>query len=164
MADASIIRPPNHISKKVSKTGGVSPEEAILAALNAAGGVMGEYQGWAIDDLNDLWMKFQNLASTDVVSKSDVSEMFDIAHEIRGQGGSFGFGLISVIADSLCKFIEGKGDFKVFELDVIKVHIMAMKAVFAQKLEGPQKELTGQLSELLQALRNKVALKATIGQ
>ena len=90
--------------------------------------------------------------------------MFDIVHEIRGQGGSFGFGLISVVADSLCKFIEGKNDFKAFELDVIKVHIMAMKVVFGQNLKGPQKELSEQLSELLQALRNKVALKATIGK
>ena len=45
----------------------------------------------------------------------------------------------------------------------IKVHIMAMKAVFAQKLGVPQKGLSDQLSELLQSLWNKAALKSTIG-
>ena len=45
----------------------------------------------------------------------------------------------------------------------IKVHIMAMKAVFAQKLNVPQKGLSDQLSELLQSLWNKAALKSTIG-
>ena len=45
----------------------------------------------------------------------------------------------------------------------IKVHIMAMKAVFAQKLNVPQKGLSDQLSELLQSLWNKAELKSTIG-
>lgn len=163
MAKASIIRPPRHISKKVPKTGGPSPEEAILRALNAAEDLMGDYQGWAIDDLEKLWQKFKKLLAGTEISGKDVSEMFDIAHEIRGQGGSFGFDLISTLADSLCKFIEGRKKLNSLELDVIKVHILAMKAVYRQELKGTQRELSEQLTELLQALRNKIDLKANFG-
>ena len=46
------------------------------------------------------------------ISSCDVSEIFDITHEIKGQGWSFGFGLITVVADTLCKCIEDKNDFK----------------------------------------------------
>lgn len=161
MAETSIIRPPRHISRKVPKSGGPSPEQAILQALNAAEDLTGDYQGWAVDDLEALWQKFQTFSSKREVEKSEIADMFDIAHEIRGQGGSFGFGLITVIADSLCKFIEGRRQLSEPELDVIKVHIMAMKAVFRQQLKGTQGDLAEQLTELLQALRNKVALRVT---
>lgn len=160
MAEVSIIRPPRHISRKVPKSGGPSPEEAIMQALNAAEELTDEYQGWAVDDLSDLWQKYQRLESEEEVSKSEIREMFDVAHEIRGQGGSFGFALITAIADSLCKFIEGRRKLSQMEMDVVKVHILAMRAVFAQQLKGDQPELAEQLSELLQALRNKIELKA----
>jgi chemotaxis protein histidine kinase CheA len=158
MSKTSIIRPRRHISQKVPKSGGPTPDKAILRALNAAEDLMGSYQGWAVDDLADLWHKFQAIEHREV-RQSEISEMFDITHEIRGQGGTFGFDLISHISDSLCKFMDGRKTLESVEFDVIKVHILAMKAVFKQNLKGRQPELAGQLSELLLALRNKVALR-----
>ncbi len=163
MAEASIIRPPRHISRKVPRTGGPSPEEAILRALNAAEDLIGEYQGWAVDDLEELWQKFRKLLSDTEITSGDVSSMFDLVHEIRGQGGTFGFDLISTIADSLCKFVEGRKNLSAKELDVIKVHILAMKAVYRQSLKGKHGDLQEQLGELLQALRNKIDLQANFG-
>ena len=86
MADSSIIRPPDHISRKVLKTGSLNPKDAILTAQNAAGELANEYQGWIINDWNDLLIKFQKFASMEDVSSCDVSEIFDITHEIKGQG------------------------------------------------------------------------------
>jgi len=119
---------------------------------------MESYQGWAVDDLADLWHKFQQ-SEGHQVTPSEISEMFDVTHEIRGQGGTFGYSLISDIADSLCKFLDGRTSVEAVEFDVIKVHILAMKAVFNQSLKGKQPELSEQLSELLLALRNKVELR-----
>ena len=113
--------------------------------------------------MQDRLQKCQKLSVDREVTEKEVTEMFDIAHEIRGQGGSFGFDLITVIADSLCKFIEGRRRINTSVLDVIQVHIMAMRAVFHQGLKGPQKDLAEQISELLQALRNKVDLKTNFG-
>ncbi len=160
MADSSIIRPRRHISQKVPKRGGPTPEQAILRALNAAEDLMESYQGWAVDDLADLWNKFQ-AAEQHQVSKAEIDSMFDVAHEIRGQGGTFGYDLISKVSDSLCKFLDGRSTLESLECDVIKVHILAMKAVFNQDLKGKQPELGEQLSGLLLALRNKIELRKT---
>lgn len=161
MAENSIIRPPRHISRKVPKTGGLEPEEAILRALSAASELTEEYQGWAVDDLERLWGKFKKLSGDAENSKADISELFDIAHEIRGQGGSFDFPLITTIADSLCKFIDQRQQLNAAELEVFKVHIMAMKAVFRQQLKGKQPDLNVQLTELLLSIRNKVQLNSS---
>ncbi len=102
-----LVTPPNRLGDRIRRTGGPTPEQAILRALNAAEDLMDEYQGWAVDDLTKLWQAFE--ASVDgAPSTAQILQMFEIAHGIRGEGGSFGFPLVSVISDSLCKLLEGK--------------------------------------------------------
>lgn len=147
--------PPRHISDKVPKQGGPSPAAAIRRALDLADELVGDYQGWAIDDIEALWQQF--LAGTHgQTNRTAVRRMFDLAHEARGQGGSFGFPLISLIADSLSKFLEGRSDLAGREAEVVKIHIQAMKAVFRQGLKGEQAALAHDLQPLLAELRGRV--------
>ena len=83
--------------------------------------------------------------------------MLEIAHGIRGEGGSFGFQLISTIGDSLCKFLEGKRKLTAAGSEVVKVHILAMRAVFRQELKGPQPAMERDLRQLLALLRQRVS-------
>ena len=164
--DTQIIRPKRHISQKVPKKGGPRPDQAILQALNAAEELMDQYQGWAVDDLSRLWNQFQELETEEsrALAASEILDMFNVSHEIRGQGGTFGFPLISMIGDSLCKFLEDRKEVSEVELEVIRVHILAMKAVFRQELRGPQTPLRRDLEELLQMLRTKIDLVSRFGQ
>ncbi len=148
------ITPPRLMANKVKKTGGPSAEQAIMRALNAASDLMNSYQGWAVDDLTRLWRTFQ-AAPRGTHSPEDIAQMFEIAHGIRGEGGSFGFPLISMIGDSLCKLMEGKTRLTLPELEIVKVHILAMRAVFNQHLKGPQPKLEGELRQLLTLLRDR---------
>jgi len=163
MAKPTLIQPPRHIAEKVPKSGGPTPEQAIMRALNAAEDLIEGYQGWAVDDLEDLWRRFQEVAHESEFNHEHVQQLFDVSHEIRGQGGTFGFPLISVIGDSLCKFLDGRSSMNQPELEVIRVHILAMKAVFRQGLKGDQKKLVEDIGELLLALRNKIDLKNRFG-
>ncbi|MEX0694651.1 MAG: hypothetical protein WD075_09425 [Rhodospirillales bacterium] len=149
------IFPPNRLSGKVRKTGGPSPEKAILRALNAAEDLIDSYQGWAVDDLAALWKAYEETRSNSG-NPQQILKMFEIAHGIRGEGGSFGFQLISTIGDSLCKFLEGKRKLTASGSEVVKVHILAMRAVFRQKLKGPQPAMERDLRQLLALLRQRV--------
>jgi hypothetical protein len=152
---ADMIDPERRIAAKVRKTGGLPPDVAIMRALNAAEDLVESYQGWAVDDLEALWLRFQEASKKDPDHTLDRDGMYDMAHEIRGQGGSFGFPLITVIADSLCKLIEDAKRIQPHHLDIIRVHILAMKAVFRQGMKGDKPELAGELTALLQALRER---------
>lgn len=159
MADRSpFVQPPNPLRNKVRRTGGPSPQAAILRALNAAEDLMDTYQGWAVDDLAKLWKAFED---TQLASGQGVrlAEMFDITHAIRGEGGSFGFPLVSVVADSLCKFIEPRSRLGRPELEIVKVHILAMRAVFKQGLKGSQPGLERELRQLLALLRDRIPIR-----
>ncbi|MBO6519960.1 MAG: hypothetical protein JJ900_03625 [Rhodospirillales bacterium] len=155
MADrAQKFEPPNRLSRKIRKKGGPSPEQAILRALNAAEDLIDSYQGWAVDDLTALWKAYEE--SRHGTSPRDILKMFEIAHGIRGEGGSFGFQLISTIGDSLCKFLEGRKKLSAGESEVVKVHILAMRAVFKQDLKGPQPAIERELRQLLALLRERM--------
>lgn len=160
MAKPSLIRPTRRLRDKVPKSGGPTPEQAILRALNAADGLIGAYQGWAVDDLEALWRVFQDASAK---GQADVRKMYDIAHEIRGQGGTFGFPLITAVADSLCKFLDGRKRLAARHLEIIRIHILAMKAVFRQGLKGPGGTLAKELPQMLTALRTHTAPGRGIG-
>jgi len=155
MADrAQKFQPPNPLGRKIRKTGGPSPEQAILRALNAAEDLIDNYQGWAVDDLTALWKAYEE--SRGGGSPRQIQKMFEIAHSIRGEGGSFGFQLISTIGDSLCKFLEDRKKLSGAESEVVKVHILAMRAVFKQELKGPQPAMERELRQLLALLRERM--------
>lgn len=149
------FQPPNKLARKVKKPGGPSPEQAILRALNAAEDLIDSYQGWAVDDLAELWKTFQE-TRTASGNPRQILKMFEIAHGIRGEGGSFGFQLISTIGDSLCKFLEGRKKLSAAESEVVKVHILAMRAVFRQELKGQQPAMERDLRQLLALLRERM--------
>jgi len=149
------FQPPNRLAKKVKKTGGPSAERAILRALNAAEDLIDSYQGWAVDDLAELWKAYED-AHAAGHDAAQIEKMFEIAHAIRGEGGSFGFQLISTIGDSLCKFLEGRKKLGAKDSEVVKVHILAMRAVFRQDLKGPQPTMERDLRQLLALLRERM--------
>jgi len=157
---AEFIRPRRHISQKVSKTGGPSPEHAIVKALNAAEDIISGYQGWAVDDMEKLWLTFLGFVDTDQgkITEEHVLTMYNLSHEARGQGGSFGFPLITLIADSLCKFLDGRGGLTTMDLEIVRIHILALKAVFRQNLKGDCGALSREIPNLLLALRNKAGI------
>jgi len=148
------IVPPKRLSSKVRKFGGPPPEKAILRALSAAEDLIDNYQGWAVDDLTELWKAYQN-AGAEGSDRRQIAKMFEIAHGIRGEGGSFDFALISTIGDSLCKFLEGKSELNAMESEIVKVHILAMRAVFRQDLQGDQPGLDRELRQLMTLLRER---------
>jgi len=149
------IKSPRILGDKVPKTGGPSPEQAIARALNLGEQLINSYQGWAVDDLQSLWQEYASATARDADASPHIKKLYDMCHEIRGQGGTFGFTLISVLGDSLCKFLEDRATLSQRALEIVKIHILAMKAVFRQELKGEQPELAAQLAELLSTLRSQ---------
>ncbi len=150
-----IIQPPPRLRNKVRKVGGPTAKQAIMRALNAAEDLMDNYQGWAVDDLTKLWEAFQRTPSAKN-APDRIRDMFEIAHGIRGEGGSFGFPMISAIAVSLCKFLEDRRTLSKRHLEVVKVHILALRAVFRQELKGSLPSMERDVRQLLALLRDRM--------
>lgn len=67
---------------------------------------------------------------------SIIREIFELAHNIKGLGGSFGYYLMTDIADSLCEYLRNSEDFIHVEPDIISAHAKAMDVVIAEEIIG----------------------------
>ncbi len=132
-----IINPPNTVKTKVRVGGpGAVDASTLDRAEQAIAGMADQYLDWVQEDLKRIDAAFTILASATGDRKEEVDGVFQVAHDMKGQGGSFGYELITAIGNQLCRLIEKVEKVGDAEVSAIRVHIDAMKLVIAQKMKG----------------------------
>lgn len=135
--ELEIIDPPNQLKSKVREGG---PGAVDLATLQRAESVIADmadsYLEWVQEDLTRLDEAYKAFAAAEGDKKAEAEEVFQVAHDIKGQGGSFGFDLMTVIGNELCRLIERVDKIGPAEVQAVKVHIDALKLVIQNKMKG----------------------------
>lgn len=85
-----------------------------------------------------------------------MSTIAELAFDIKGMGGTFGYPLLSHLAKSLKDFIEKLGLPNEAQLEVISIHVDAMYVVLAQGIHSQGGKPEKALLETLQAAVSKV--------
>ena len=80
-----------------------------------------------------------------------IKRITELAHDIEGQGGSFGYPLMSAIGESLGDCCRATDRCDEAQLELIKAHVDAMKTVIGDRLEGDGDALGAELVGLLRA-------------
>ena len=88
-----------------------------------------------------------------------------LAHELKGQGGTFGYPLISTFGKSLYELTTGReGSISDEQLDLAKSHMDAMQAVIKGRVAGDGgtvgAELVKSLNEAIAKYQGKAPIKA----
>ncbi|WNJ98245.1 Hpt domain-containing protein [Thalassospiraceae bacterium LMO-JJ14] len=139
MADdeMEIINPPNTLKSKVREGGPGAVDLATLErAENVIAGMADSYLEWVQEDLVRIEAAYKKLAAAAAPRKEEADMVFQVAHDIKGQGGSFGYDLMTLIANELCRLIERQEEFGDAEVQAVKVHIDAMKLVIQNRMKG----------------------------
>ena len=140
MADsgARIIRPNLTLNSKVTVGGPGAVDEATLErAEKVIQGMAEDYVKWAKEDLIRLAKAFAPLKAGQGDAAKNLTAIFEVAHDIKGQGGSFDFQLMTFIGNQLCRFIESlNGKAEAPEIEVIELHVNALQVVMSQKLKN----------------------------
>lgn len=134
-----IITPPNTLKAKVSVGG---PNAVDLDALERAEQVIANmadsYLDWVEEDLKKISTAFDRLVEGSDDREKDLERVFAVAHDMKGQGGSFGFELITAIGNNLCRLIDRFDDSVTPQVqnEAIRIHIEAMKLVISSRMKG----------------------------
>lgn len=132
-----IINPPNTVKSKVRVGGpGAVDTSTLERAEQAIAGMADQYLDWVQEDLKRIEDAYAVLTGASGDRKQELDGVFQVAHDMKGQGGSFGFDLITAIGNQLCRLIEKIDVINDGEINAIRVHIDAMKLVIAQKMTG----------------------------
>lgn len=135
--EIQVFDPPDTLKAKVG-TGG--PGAVDLETLERAEAVIADltddYLKWAEEDLDKIEGVVKELSAATDNHKELLGRIFQIAHDIKGQGGSFGYEMMTVIGDKLCRFVEKLDVAEPAEVEAISLHVNTMKVVISKRMQG----------------------------
>ncbi|MGD9639507.1 MAG: response regulator, partial [Alphaproteobacteria bacterium] len=167
-SDIWIFRLPNTLKEKIGGAnihGPISiPEELLAQAEESLERQALDFTEWATKYLNDIGAMLTKAIEIPEKRRNCINEINILAHELRGQGGTFGYPLITIFGKSLYDATHSEASEDETVLDIIKAHIDAMKAVLREKIAGDGGPIGRQLLEGLKAAIAKISGKADLAK
>ncbi len=158
--DHEIINPPSTLKNKVTYSASGVDLAMLEKAEEIIAGLQGSYLEWVQEDLEKLQALFDQAQATAPDQRTGLlSEIFRIAHDIKGQGGSFGYDLMTAVGNQLCRFVEKLERVGDAELEVIKLHLDSMRLIIGERMEGSGGKAGEEMVAGLQAVIAKLQQK-----
>jgi len=155
-AAPQFIKPPQTLQGKVSKGGPGAVDMAALARAEAViDNLADDYLDWVSEDFVRLEKAFETLKAGAPDDKVNIDAIFSIVHDMKGQGGSFGYPLITQISDLLCGILENIESVNPRDEKAMRVYIDAMRVVISHKLKNDGGNEGRQLLMGLTLMRDK---------
>jgi chemotaxis protein histidine kinase CheA len=125
--------------------------EAVLARAQAAVADLAKtYAPNTIADL-DRCAALLKAAREDANARAaSVKDLYGIAHNIKGQGSSFGYPLVTRIGHSLCTLVRQERDFSDADLGVMQAHLDALRLILTKDIKGEGGETGAKLAARLE--------------
>jgi len=124
----------------------ISPE-ALKAAEEALGKMSEDYPDWVSGLIAKLHEQHGRCVDTPENRRECFEAINHMAHDMKGQGGTFGYPLITAFADSLYGFTSGTSDYSDNQVELIKSHTDAMRAVIRGRVSGDGGEIGKKLTD-----------------
>jgi len=123
----------------------------ISSAMQSLASGMGDWLKSDMDRLNEA----RNAFLADQRSHDRIKDLHRAAHDLKGLGVTYGYPIVSAIADTLCKSINAMIERGDLPEDLVNAHVDALRAVVNLELRDAT---SGPADELLQGL-NRLAEK-----
>jgi chemotaxis protein histidine kinase CheA len=139
MSDVEFIQPPNNLRKAKIGHGPGKLDKTLLANAEKAIEVFGEgFSDWIQDDINNMETARLCLSQGDNPERA-LADLYRIALDLKGQGASFGYDVVSAVGASLTDFLEpirdGNATLSQLHFDVVTAHVGAIRAVMSEGLK-----------------------------
>ncbi|MEX2642825.1 MAG: Hpt domain-containing protein [Acetobacterales bacterium] len=132
-----VLEPSEDLKRKVRVGGPGAVDDLVLQRAEKVVEDMAEdYLEWVKGDLTNLQKAIESAASEPEAWRSHVDDAFHVAHDMKGQGGSFNYMLVTAIAKQLCEFLESVEKFGAKETATAKLHVDALRLVLGKRLTG----------------------------
>jgi len=156
-----IIHVPNTLRAKTGPGERVDPAR-IKAAEKAILEMVGEFRTWALEDVARLRALLVDCLKGRAVIASERENIYDIAHNVKGQGSTFGYTLLTSVADNLCHFLDQQDVLGNDHIPVLMAHTEALKAILSFNVMGSDDPTGQEIVRSLHVLIRKQSLKASL--
>jgi chemotaxis protein histidine kinase CheA len=127
---------------------------AMLARAQAAvADLAKDYSGWALADVARARRALANAVADEPGRRGHIEELFRVAHDLKGQGASFGYPLVTRLGDSLCQLTRDRTlEYESRHLDLARSHLDAVQLVLTKEIKGDGGQVGADLVAKLQRL------------
>lgn len=130
--------------------------EAVRQAEAAVAALADNFTEWMRDDLDKALASLADARKSQPDNASQIREIFDICHNIKGQGGSFGYDLITDVGKSLCDYIHDAESASDRTLRVVEAHLTAIQFILDRDVRGDGGPVGRQLRAKLHGLTGSI--------
>ncbi|WP_138379944.1 hypothetical protein [Luteithermobacter gelatinilyticus] len=155
----------NRLKEKTAGLGKVNAEdvsfddELLMKAEEALQEMAEDYPDWVSSLINQLAEEHRRCVDSPETRKAHFERIHAIAHDMKGQGGTFGYQLITDFADGLYNFTGPNAGQTDSHVEIIKAHIDAMRVVIRERIDGDGGEIGNELKESLTQAIEKYSSK-----
>jgi hypothetical protein len=150
-ADHEVITPPHALRKAVSTVPLPVAEDPVARAEQALEQLSSRFAAWMEAECDRLDQARKTVMAVGF-TKAARDALFFAAHDIRGAADTFGYPMVAVPADSLCRLIEHTPDMRRIPVALVDQHVDAVRAIIRETarpgVEETAAALTRRLSEV----------------
>ncbi|MCG5242565.1 response regulator [Azospirillum doebereinerae] len=135
------------------------PPDVLAAAEQEILNRAGDYASWIAGEVEEMSRRIDRLVREPDAVTGLLAQVNRAAHEMRGQGGIFGYPLITQVAKSLYEATRGgvAGAVTANEHQLFKAHVDAIRAVMNARISGDGGVTGQQLLASLEVAKRKYA-------
>lgn len=130
-----------------------TPVAVVLErAESAVARLMQEYPAMALADVAQARRALADATAMPDRRSECLAYAYGVAHNLKGQGGSFGFPLVTRIGNSLARLLRAAAEGVPAELKLADAHLDALTIILQKQIRGDGGTAGGQLAERLESL------------
>jgi hypothetical protein len=129
-------------------------KETLARAEEATTALRANYTTWARADV-DATQALLDAAKGDLAGRREhLDRLYAAMHNMKGQGSSFGYPLVTRFSQSLCRLLAPGREIDDPGIKVAQAHLDALKLVLDQRIAGKGGEIGEKLAARLEGLVN----------
>jgi HPt (histidine-containing phosphotransfer) domain-containing protein len=162
--DHEVITPENKLRKAVSVKPLQSGEDhPVTRAEKALADLSTEFSTWMDSECERLDAARRSIAA-DGLTVANKDAIYHAAHDIKGEAATFGFPLVALAADSLCRLIEHTPDVTRIPVKLVDQHVDAVRAIHREYSRSDAKNLAATLTKRLRVVTDEFLIHENRGR
>jgi chemotaxis protein histidine kinase CheA len=158
-ADHEVITPAHKLRSAVRPAKPDEPEDDPIArAEEALAQLSTQFAAWMESECARLDTA-RNVVKQSGFSTENHQVLFRAAHDIKGEGATFGYPGVTGAADSLCRLLEHTPDMARIPLSLVDQHVEAVRAIIREHSRPDAEQVAAQLTARLRNVTDEFLIR-----